>query len=48
MRSVDFALPGGWHATIFHPWGTLAIALIVLVACGLLLKGSWALARHRR
>jgi hypothetical protein len=48
MQTLDFAFPGGWHVTIFHPWGSLAIALIVIVAWGMLLKGGWTLARLRR
>jgi len=38
MQTMDFALPGGWHVTLFHPWGLLTIALMLIVACGLRLR----------
>ncbi len=38
MRSMDFALPGGWHATVFLSWGSVAIMVLVAVAFGWLLK----------
>ena len=34
---MDFGLPGGWHVTVFYPWGWLGLAA-VLIAGVLLAK----------
>jgi len=33
MRSsIDIALIGGWHVTVFHPWALALTALAILLA----------------
>ena len=32
MRSMDFAIGGGWHVSLFGPWVWAAAGVIVLVA----------------
>ena len=43
---MDFALPGGWHVTIVHPWEWIAIGVMVLLACALVAKVVIRGARH--
>jgi hypothetical protein len=38
MRSIDFALAGGWHATVFLSWVSLTILVVLAVAFVWLLK----------
>jgi hypothetical protein len=45
MRTLDFSLPGGWHATLFLPWGRVTMAIVLVVACGLLLKAGYLVRR---
>ena len=33
QQSVDFALPWGWHVTIFHPFEWTLLAIVVILAC---------------
>lgn len=35
---MDFALSGGWHVTLFQPWGWILIVAVALLGCALLAK----------
>ena|SRR5436190_10891288 len=38
LTAMDFGLPGGWHVTVFYPWGWLGLAAAALIAGVLLAK----------
>ena len=37
-QTIDFALGGGWHVTLFHPWAWLTLAVVVLLLAGAVVK----------
>lgn len=42
--SIDLALPGGWHVTLFDPWMWVilaAVVLLLLVAAAFKFAVTW-------
>jgi hypothetical protein len=40
--SIDFAVGGGWHVTLFHPWAWMGAGVILVMVVAAVFKLAMA------